>query len=345
MSLTSERNHEKKLKEYNINIRTFYSDGDKIYEKNTNNTKNDNVPHGIRVEKDYFVNDKLKKRVYGFDPRIEYEFINSQEIGTAYRCPNCGMTTQISEEIERCPYCESYFNLDYRNKNKGSKNTYDLVVHSKKYMIVSLIISLGVSLLASFIYFINHSRTFNIYDILKSIGIGLGIALILFFIFYLIDNLFVMLPIKLKKEKINKNDADLWLSLDKRNINYNSFYNNLYYELDKYYFVELNSSVIDYDVIDFYNFKLVEDASNLYISLDIIIREVVYNNGKIIKRTCKKNIALKKNNKAVIHTEDGEIHNINCHNCGASIDVMSDKCNYCDTPNNYNQEWYLAKIG
>ena len=343
MSLTSERNHEKRLNELNIRIKTLYSDGDKIYEKNTDNSKNDNLERGIRVEKDYYVNNKLKKKIYGFDPRIEYSFINSQQIGTDYTCPNCGMTARIDETLERCPYCDAYFNLDYKNKNKGSKITYDLVLHNRKYIIISLILSLIGAFVVSFLYF-SHGRTFNGYDIAKTVGIGVGVAFALFLVFYLLDSLFVLLPIKIKKNKINKNDDDVWKNLDERNVNYNTFYNNLYYELDKYYFVELKSSVIDYDVIDFYNFKLVEDASNLYLSLDIIIREIVYKKNKFVKNTIIKKITLKKNNKPVVHTNDGEIHNIHCYNCGASIDVMSDKCKYCDTPNNYNQEWYLTKI-
>ena len=55
-------------------------------------------------------------------------------------------------------------------------------------------------------------------------------------------------------------------------------------------------------------------------------------------------VVLKKNNNKVTHTEGGKVNMINCHNCGASIDVMKDKCDFCDTPNNYNQEWYLDKI-
>nr|MCR4581791.1 hypothetical protein [Bacilli bacterium] len=231
MSLISEKNHEKKLNDNNIRIKTIYSDGDHLYEKNTDNSKNDNLDHGIRVEKDYYVNTKLVKKIYGFDPRIEYAFINSHKIGTDFDCPNCRMITTVSEEIEYCPYCGSYFNLDYRHKNRGSKGAYDLAIHNNKYVVMSLIISLLASIGVSTWYFMTHGRTFNIYDIFKAGGIGLGVGLALFLIFYMLDNLFVLLPIKLKKNKINKSDSDVWTNLDSRNINYNTFYNNLYYEL------------------------------------------------------------------------------------------------------------------
>ena len=344
MSLISERNHETKLSEKNINIRTLYSDGNKMYEKNTDNSRNDELPKGIRVEKDYFINNKLVKKLYGFDPRIEYSFINSQAIGTKYDCPNCRMISNITEKIERCPFCDSYFNLDYKNKNMGSKNTYDLAIVSKKYIIVALITAVIISCFLSFLYFYKTGRTYNIYDIGKTAAIGLACAGVLFFAFYLIDSLIILLPIKIKKDKINKSDAKVWKDLDDRQVSYITFYNNLHYELDKYYYTDNDSNIIDYDIIDYFDFKLVEDASNLYLTMDIVIREVTFEKNKIKKKTIIKKATFKKNNKPVVKTDDGEIHTINCHNCGASIDVTSEKCNFCDTPNNYNQEWYLTKI-
>lgn len=344
MSLISERNHEKRLSDYKINIKTKYSDGNVIVEKNTDNSKNDELTKGIRVEKDYFINNKLIKRLYGFDPRIEYSYINSQELGTDFDCPNCRMITHISEKIESCPFCGSHLNLDYKNKNMGSKTTYDLAIVNKKYIIYALITAIVIATIISFVFFYNTGRTYNIYDIGKTVAIGLVAALILFFAFYMIDSLIVLLPIKLKKDKINRSDEKVWKDLDDRQISYVTFYNNLHYELDKHFYVESKSNIIDYDVIDYYNFKLVEDASSLYLSMDIIIREVMYEKDKIKVKTEFLKATFKRNNKPVIKTDDGKIHMINCHNCGASIDVTSDKCNYCDTPNNYNQEWYLSKI-
>ena len=343
MSYISERKHEKKLNEKGINIRTFYSDGNKLYQKNTDNSLNENLAKGVRVEKDYYVNNKLLKKTFGFDPRIEYTFINSAQIGEDFDCPNCRMITKVSESIESCPFCGSHFNLDYKNKDMGSKYHYDRILHSKKYILVTFIIDMVASFLLSYLYFIKTSRTYNIYDIMKTVGLGLAVALILFFVFYLIDGLVVLLPIKIKKDKINNNDKKVWKDLDEKKISYNTFYNNLNYELGKYYF-DNTSSIIDYDIIDYYDFKLAEDASNLYLSFTMLLREVTYENNKLTVKTKERNVVVKKNNKPVTIIDDGEVHTINCHNCGASIDITSDKCNYCDTPNNYNQEWYLYKI-
>jgi len=343
MSLISDRNHENRLKEFNINIKTIYSDGDNKYEKNSNGTKNEDLTRGIIVEKDYYVNNSFKKRLYGFDPRIEYAFIKGEQVGKTYDCPNCRMITKITESIERCPFCGSHFNLDYKNKDLGSKNTYDLVLHNNKYIIFTLLLDLFVSFAISFYYFHKVSRTFNMFDILKASGVALGIALVLFFIFYLVDAFIVLLPIRVKKDIINKSDRKVWEDLERRNIAYNTFYNNLHSELDKLYYVDNKCSIIDYDIIDYSNFKLAEDAGSLYLSTDVLMREVKYEKNRLFVQTKTKHLVFRRSTKPIKYTKDGEINVINCHNCGASIDVTSDKCKYCDTENNYNQEWYLYK--
>ena len=40
--------------------------------------------------------------------------------------------------------------------------------------------------------------------------------------------------------------------------------------------------------------------------------------------------------------KDG-INYIKCHNCGASINVLNSKCDYCDTEINNIQEWIMEK--
>ena len=56
MPLVSEVSQNNKLKKYNINIKTKYIVGNKILEKNTNNSHNDDIKKGIRCEKQYFIN-------------------------------------------------------------------------------------------------------------------------------------------------------------------------------------------------------------------------------------------------------------------------------------------------
>ena len=59
MSLISDNFHNKKLKDYGINIKTKYIVGNKILERNTDNSINDDIINGIRCEKQYY----LKKTI------------------------------------------------------------------------------------------------------------------------------------------------------------------------------------------------------------------------------------------------------------------------------------------
>ena len=53
MALISETYQKEKLKRYGINIRTKYIVGNKILERNTNDSVNDNIERGIRCQKEY----------------------------------------------------------------------------------------------------------------------------------------------------------------------------------------------------------------------------------------------------------------------------------------------------
>ena len=59
MSLISDKYHNDKLKKYNINIKTKYIVGNKILERNTNNSVNDDIVNGVRCKKEYYLNNSL----------------------------------------------------------------------------------------------------------------------------------------------------------------------------------------------------------------------------------------------------------------------------------------------
>ena len=69
MPLISDNYHNKKLKEYGINIKTKYIVGNKILERNTNNSVNDDIVSGIRCGKEYYLNNRL---VHNIKEVIEY---------------------------------------------------------------------------------------------------------------------------------------------------------------------------------------------------------------------------------------------------------------------------------
>jgi rRNA maturation endonuclease Nob1 len=38
------------------------------------------------------------------------------------------------------------------------------------------------------------------------------------------------------------------------------------------------------------------------------------------------------------------IYAVKCRGCGASIDIMKEKCDHCGAKINYLQSWYISKI-
>ena len=336
MSLISDKYHIDKLKKYGINIKTKYIVGNKMLERNTDNSVNDDIENGVRCKKEYYKNNALIHKETEFDTRIEYTFISKDIENQKHTCPNCGMTSQLKNFIDGCPYCRTHYNIDYTDKQLGSKHHYDRVLRSNTYRIVTGIIDLVISLILSYMFIKATSRTFNSYDIGKIFVYGFILSVILYYFFYLIDAYVVIGPIKRYKDKQNKKQIEFW---NRTNIDKKTFFNNLNYEVRKDYY--MNEDIIDYDVLDYIQFKDYEKDNKLYVEVTAEVRVVSFDNNKIKSEIIKEIYTLKRHEKGTLELKDGE-NIIKCHNCGADVDATSGKCEYCNTEVNYLQEWILV---
>ena len=335
MPLISDNYQIKKLDKYKINIKTKYIVGNDLLERNTDNTKNDDIKNGIRCKKEYYLNNNLTHTEDLFDSRIEYTFISKDVENKDYTCPNCGMHSKLKNFIDGCPYCQTYYNIDYTNKDLGSKYHYDQVLRSNTYRVITGIVDIIISLILSYIFIKTTSRTFNGFDISKIFIYGLILSLILYYFFYIIDAYIVLSPIRNYKEKENQKQEEFWEStkIDKK-----KFYNNLNYELRKYYYSKDN--IIDYDIIDYLSFNNFTKNNQEYIKITAEVRVVYYKNNKITSRIIKDTYLLKHHTDNIQSLKEGE-NIIKCHNCGASIDITQEECSYCHTKTKYLQEWTL----
>ena len=281
MPLISDNFQKKKLKEFGINIKTKYIVGNKIYERNSNDSHNDNITSGIRCEKDYYIDNKLVHKETEFDSRIEYTFISNIE-NKKYTCPNCGMQSKLKDFVDGCPYCNTYYNIDYTDKDLGSKYHYDQVLRNNSYRIITGIIDLIISIILSFIFIHATSRTFNSIDILKVFIYGLILSMILYYFFYILDAYIILGPIKRYKDKQNQKQIDFW---ENTKIDKKSFFNNFNYEVRKYYYSQKN--IIDFDVLDYIEFNNFTKKNNQYIKVLAEIRLVYYEMGKIKSKFIK----------------------------------------------------------
>lgn len=337
MSLVSDSFHKKKLKELGINIKTKYFVGNKVYERNTDDSVNDDIISGIRSEKDYFIGKELVHKETLFDSRIEYTFISKDMEKEDFKCPNCGMSSQLKDFVDGCPYCGTYYNIDYTDKDLGSKYHYDNVLRNNSYRIICAVIDVVISLIISLIFIKTTSRTFNGIDILKVFIYGMILSLVLYYFFYILDAYIVLGPIKRYKAKQNQRQIDFW---NRTKIDKKSFFNNLNYEIRKYYYSQNN--VIDFDVIDYLEFEDFKKDDLQYIKVLADVRLVYCENRKIYSKFKKEEYVLRKNPNEKLILKDGT-NMIKCHNCGASIDATKGSCSYCDTEINYLQEWILEK--
>jgi hypothetical protein len=217
----------------------------------------------------------------------------------------------------------------------GSKYHYDRVLRSNTYRIITGIIDLIISIIICFFFIKSTSRTFNGVDITKVFVYGIILAMILYYFFYILDAYIVLGPIKRYKDKQNQKQIDFWnkVKLDKK-----SFFNNLNYEVRKYYYSKDN--IIDFDVIDYVDFDTFRKKDKQYIKVNALVRIVYFENGKIMSKTNKEEYILMKNPNETLELKDG-VNMIKCHNCGSSIDATKGKCSYCNTEIKYLQEWIL----
>lgn len=337
MALISETYQKEKLKRYGINIRTKYIVGNKILERNTNDSVNDNIERGIRCQKEYYIDNKLAHKEKLFDSRIEYTYIMDNNINEEYECPNCGMKSPLKDFIDGCPYCKTYYNMDYSEKDLGSKYHYDRVLKSNIYRVITLIVDIIISIIISFIFIKLTSRTFNNYDIIKIFIYGIILSLILYYFFYIADAYIILSPIKKFKDKENKKQIEFW---KRTKINKKTFFNNLNYEIRKKYYSKEN--IIDYDILDYTNFKDYEVNRVLYVDVTADLRIVTYENKKLKSKIITQTYTMKQNKNTLLNLGTKE-NIIRCANCGASIDVTKGKCEYCHSEIKYLQEWILEE--
>ena len=337
MALISETYQKEKLKRYGINIRTKYIVGNKILERNTNDSVNDNIERGIRCQKEYYIDNKLAHKEKLFDSRIEYTYIMDNNINEEYECPNCGMKSPLKDFIDGCPYCKTYYNMDYSEKDLGSKYHYDRVLKSNIYRVITLIVDIIISVIISFIFIKLTSRTFNNYDIIKIFIYGIILSLILYYFFYIADAYIILSPIKKFKDKENKKQIEFW---KRTKINKKTFFNNLNYEIRKKYYSKEN--IIDYDILDYTNFKDYEVNGVLYVDVTAGLRIVTYENKKLKSKIITQTYTMQQNKNTLLNLGTKE-NIIRCANCGASIDVTKGKCEYCHSEIKYLQEWILEE--
>lgn len=337
MAFLSETFHLRRLTECGVTIRTTYIANGKLVSRNTDGTQDEDVLQGIRCKKEYFLQGKPVHVETLFDSRIEYTYRSDEMEETLHSCANCGFTGALKDFAEGCPCCDAASNLDYTEKELGSKHHYDLVLKKPFYRIVTALLDLVISMLLSFGYIVKNSRTFNAYDISKGLLFGLILAMLLYYFFYLCDAYLILGPIKRYKERRNRRQMEFWrrTGIDKK-----QFFNNLNYEVGKKYYSQ--PDIIDYDIIDYVDFRESEQDGVMCVEVSLEVRKVYLRRNHISSKYGKDKIILRKNDH-VIKLKPG-INLIKCPNCNSNIDVTKGICDYCGTVPGGVQAWTIVPV-
>lgn len=338
MPLLSDRFYIDKLNRLHINIKSQYIVGNQFLERNTDNSKNETIQNGILCSKEYYVNHVLKHVEKEFDSRMEYTFVSETDNDKTQVCPNCGLTASLKEFINGCPYCGTHYNMEYTDKELGSKHHYDRVVKSSLYRFVTAIIDFAVSLFLCYLFVKSTSRIFGTYEYYKILIYGIILSLILYYFFYMADAYVILGPIKRWKDKQNEKQIAFWkeTGIDKK-----KFFNNFNFELRKYFYEK--EEIIDYDILDYLSFKEIKKGENREIEVKIEVRLISLKDEKIISKIEKETFVMVKTENKPIELSAG-VNIVKCNGCGASVDILSGKCSYCGNKlENYGQEYILKK--
>ena len=347
MGVVTEHFHEKRLKDFHINIKTKFQDGSRICERNSDNSYNDDIKNGIILNKTYFKDGNPVFAENDFNPSILYSLVMNGQLESELNCPNCGMNGKGKDFINGCPYCGSIYTIEYTNKNTGAKNNIDYIAKDNKYKIRTLMVDIAICLAISTVYCLSTGRTFTPFDLLKILGIASVGTLLLYFPFHTIDSYMVNSRVKKEKEEKFQKQTQFWNNISKYNISKTKFFNNLNNELNEYYFdntVEKNKNVIDYDVLDYDEYSFFKDNKDkININVKMEVRTVEDVDGKLISNNRKLDLILVQNDISEDQYRPG-IYVVKCRGCGASIDIMKEKCDHCGAKINYLQSWYISKI-
>ena len=328
----SDKKYLTRLKEFGMTLVTTYKSGSDIIKKNIFEPLSTNIINGIRLEKDYLRGGSSVFKLHNFDPRIKYTFVNASK---ATKCPNCG--ADIDHASGECPYCGTAYNMDYESKSLGAKYHTDLVMNTNTYKYITALIAFTVAFIISYIYIRATGRTFNVWDMSKVLVGTALFGLVFYFVFYYLDSFFILLPIKIYKERINAAQEKFWRD-NSADINKDTFFTNLNYELQKFYFeTPQNANVLDFDFVDYTT--ITRNGDN--VSIKILVREVFYTAGKIKCRQKSKTIRLQRVKREYSLESVGGVA-LKCKNCGNNLDAFQTSCPNCGTRQNYLQEWYMV---
>lgn len=235
-----------------------------------------------------------------------------------------------------CPYCGTIFNFDYSSKSHRVEHfqVTNLIDPQKiKTVIISMVI-----------LFVVVSKMMNSDLVSWIIQVICTIPFVALFSYVLVCLVAGILWIKKMYVNGSKITEELE-SLEKRGIKIGRVYNDLYSGLLAFYYDEKKApndrDLIDFDITSYQDLEVIEKDGKMYLSMKYQMRKIYLEGKKIRKQEERSQVILKRNSIIELLKEGYQV--ISCVNCGASIDITKEECEYCHTPNDFKKEWTIEK--
>lgn len=329
--------HKKRLQEKNVVINEVYESKDFRYLRSSDAEEAHSIYKASKVEKSYYYNNKKIYTDNDFDPEIKYTYvINNKD--SKMSCSQCGHDGKVSDFYDGCPYCRSYFNIDYASKSKTGRFKFKDILPIEPLKRIYIILVGGGYLFA--VSSLSFQGDFGIFAWLLALPM-IPLFMIAMYIFMSI----LLFPYAMYKLFTHNDLPNDMIYMRKKKMDNFRIMNDLHYELVKYYYDESvspeNKDLIDFEIIDYIRYQLIYVGRENYIVIKYKVKKYFLIDGKIKVKNVVERATLKQNYNFV-EDKDG-IEYVECDNCGASIDLSKNYCEYCRTKVMSNNFWVLVK--
>lgn len=327
--------HKKRLKEKGIVINEVYENEQFRYLRSSDGEEAHSIYKASKVEKSYYHNNKLLYKDTDFNPEVKYTYvINNKD--SKISCSQCGNVGKVSDFYDGCPYCGAHFNIDYASKKKSGEYKAKEILEMEPLKRIYKILVFGCTLF----YFTQMIRTDDGYAAILFTLIMLPIFM--FMIYFL--GVIIASPYLMYKLFNYKDLANDIIYIRKKKMDNHKIISDLHFELLKYYYdfkvSPENKDLIDFEIIDYIKYKIKYVGKENHIIIKFKVRKYFFKDNEFIKKEVIEMVTLKQNYNYVYDNDGMEY--IECKNCGASIDLSKQKCEYCNTSVTSNNFWVLV---
>ena len=344
MAYFTEKAREERLADRGITILTEYKDGDAVRQRRSDHSTEDDVASGVILDKQYFRGGKRVLQETEFNPGIRYTYQFPRLKDGRLSCPNCGAAAEDVRFRSGCPYCGSFYNLEYDRKDLGTQAHTNYAVKDKPPIGLALLCFLPSAAVCMLLFYL-LGRTHTVFDLLKGLLLGLIIGGLLFLILLHRRNANAITQEGLAKKQRQDQLLPRFIGdLERLGFSLSEFVNLLNGELTRYLLSaseDQGPAVIDFDVLDYREQTVDLKKRELDLLLDL---RLIYDDGNALSSRegeWRARLQCREVHNAVIRPGTNVL---SCPNCGASVDLTAERCPNCGTETAWQSPLVLVNL-